>query len=82
MAKIKSIEIQIGTATFKFSLREARELYKSLGEIFEKETIHVPYQQQYYPWSYPWSSGATTITTTGANTSDDSVKLTDTTGAY
>lgn len=73
--KIKSITIISAKGkTQTMSLEEAKELYDSLGEIFESETIYTPQPftqpyvfERYRPYVDPWPTivyGDRTITTT------------------
>lgn len=54
---IKSIEINIGNATVKVSMKQAKELYQALTELLgQQPSLTVT------PYIYPWWTGQTYTT--------------------
>jgi len=73
MAKINSINIQIGDTVHSLSVKEAKELHQILGDFFEEKVVTVPTYTPWYqrPWPYvtwtakPDTSGSFTIQSVG-----------------
>jgi len=62
--KIEGLVIKLGSTQQTISIEEAKQLYKTLDELFGKEIVHVHHDNWY--WRYPHY---TYCTTSGATAS-------------